>query len=352
MSGRLKKGIIYRSARDGKGRSKMPKSSNQKLKLPILMKIMSEKTDERHGLTMQQIIDELSLYDISAERKSIYSDFEDMEKLGMEVLCDRQGRDHLYHVATREFELPELKLLIDAVQSSKFITEKKSRQLINKVKGLASENEADELQRQVYVQGRIKTMNESIYYNVDEIHNAINSDRKIRFKYYKWNITKRLVARHGGDYFYVSPWALTWDDENYYMIAFDDLSREIKHYRVDKMGEIDLIDEVREGRSLFKNFDMASYARMNFGMYMGERRKVTIEFPDEMCGVFIDRFGKDLSFRKSGSGRSRFSVDVAVSNQFFGWIMSLGPEVVITGPDDVVEKVANASRRFAAIYNG
>ena len=326
----------------------MPKSSNQKLKLPYLMKIMLEKTDERHGLTMQQIIDELSLYDITAERKSIYADFEDMTSFGIEVLCDRQGRDHLYHVAGREFELPELKLLIDAVQSSKFITEKKSRQLINKVKMLASENEAYELQRQVYVQGRIKTMNESIYYNVDDIHNAINTDRKIRFKYYKWNITKRLVARHGGDYFYVSPWALTWDDENYYMIAFDDLSREMRHYRVDKMGQIDIIDEKREGQSLFKNFDMASYSKMNFGMYMGEIKKVTIEFPDEMCGVFIDRFGKEISFRKSGTGRS---VDVAVSNQFFGWIMSLGPDVKITGPDDVVAQIAKVSKRFAANYN-
>ena len=328
----------------------MPKSSNQKLKLPYLMKIMLEKTDEHHGLTMQQILDELSLYGVAAERKSIYSDFEDMNLFGIDVICDRQGRDHLYHVVSRQFELAELKLLIDAVQSSKFITEKKSRQLINKVKTLASENEADELQRQVYVHGRIKTMNESIYYNVDDIHNAINSDRKIRFKYYKWSINKRLVARHGGDFFYVSPWALTWDDENYYMIALDDLSREIRHYRVDKMDQISIIDEKREGKKLFKDFDMAAYARMNFSMYQGEIKKVSIEFPDEMCGVFIDRFGKDISFVKSGSGRSMLKVDVAVSNQFFGWIMSLGPDVKITAPADVVTQVSKAASRFAANY--
>ncbi len=328
----------------------MPKNTNQKLKLPYLMKIMLQKTDENHGLTMQQILSELSLYDIRAERKSIYMDFEDMARLGVEVVCVRQGRDHLYHVTGRQFELPELKLLIDAVQSSKFITEKKSRQLINKVKALASENEAEELSRQVYVHGRIKTMNESIYYNVDDIHNAINENKKIRFRYYKWDINKKLVARHGGDHFYVSPWALTWDDENYYMIAFDDLSREIRHYRVDKMGQIEIIDEKREGSSLFKNFDMAAYARLNFGMFMGEIRKVTIEFPDEMCGVFIDRFGKDISFKRSGSGRSLLSVDVAVSSQFFGWIMSLGPDVKLIKPDDVVEQIAKAARRFAANY--
>lgn len=315
------------------------------------MKIMLEKTDEYHGLTMQQILQELALYDIKAERKSIYMDFEDMSRLGVEVVCDRQGRDHLYHVTGRQFELPELKLLIDAVQSSKFITEKKSRQLIDKVKSLASENEANELSRQVYVHGRIKTMNESIYYNVDDIHNAINNDQKIRFKYYKWSINKRLVARHGGDYFYVSPWALTWDDENYYMIAFDDLSREIKHYRVDKMDKIDILDEKREGRTLFRNFDMAAYAKMNFGMFGGEIKKVTIEFPDEMCGVFIDRFGKDISFRKAGSGRSLVAVNVAISNQFFGWILSLGPDVKIVKPDDVVTQIGKAARRFAANYS-
>ena len=329
---------------------KMAKNSNQKLKLPYLMKIMLEKTDESHGLTMQQIIDELALYGVPAERKSIYSDFEDMNLFGIEVICDRQGRDHLYHVTGRRFELAELKLLIDAVQSSKFITEKKSRQLINKVKTLASENEADELQRQVYVHGRIKTMNESIYYNVDDIHNAINSDRKISFKYYKWDISKKLIPRHGGDPFYVSPWALTWDDENYYLIAFDDFSREIKHYRVDKMDQIDIIEEKREGQQLFKNFDMAAYTKANFGMYMGEIKRVTIEFPDELCGVFIDRFGKDISFRKSGSGLSRLAVDVAISNQFFGWIMSLGPDVKLVSPDDVVEQIAKAAKRFAANY--
>ena len=328
----------------------MAKSSNQKLKLPYLMKIMLEKTDETHGLTMQQIIDELSLYGVSAERKSIYTDFEDMSLFGIEVICDRQGRDHLYHVAGRQFELAEIKLLIDAIQSSKFITEKKSRQLINKVKSLASENEADELQRQVYVQGRIKTMNESIYYNVDDIHNAINQDLKIRFRYYKWDISKKLVPRHDGDYFYVSPWALTWDDENYYLIAYDDISSEIRHYRVDKMNQIEIVDERREGRKLFAGFDMAAYSKANFGMFNGEIRKVTIEFPDDMCGIFIDRFGKDISFRRASEGRSTFQTDVAVSPQFFGWIMSLGKEVKLTAPEDVVKEISKAAEDFADNY--
>lgn len=328
----------------------MPKSANQKLKLPFLMKIMLEKTDEEHGLTMSEILDELSAYGVEAERKSIYTDFEDMLQLGVEIISDKRGRSCRYHVASRQFEQAELKLLIDAIQSSRFITEKKSRQLINKIKTLASENEARDLQRQVYVHGRIKSMNESIYYNVDEINTAINDNRKISFKYYKWDTDKELVPRRGGDSYVVSPWALTWDDENYYMVAFDDESSMIKHYRVDKMMHIEVLDESREGKSLFRDFDIAAYSRRNFGMYSGELKNVTIEFPDEMVGVFIDRFGKDIPVRKAGKGRSRTRVEVAVSEQFFGWIMGLGTGVVVTAPQSVVNDIGKAAKAFAKNY--
>ncbi len=328
----------------------MPKSANQKLKLPFLMKIMLEKTDEEHGLTMSEILDELSAYGVEAERKSIYTDFEDMLQLGVEIISDKRGRSCRYHVASRQFEQAELKLLIDAIQSSRFITEKKSRQLINKIKTLASENEARDLQRQVYVHGRIKSMNESIYYNVDEINTAINDNRKISFNYYKWDTDKELVPRRGGDSYVVSPWALTWDDENYYMVAFDDESSMIKHYRVDKMMHIEVLDESREGKSLFRDFDIAAYSRRNFGMYSGELKNVTIEFPDEMVGVFIDRFGKDIPVRKAGKGRSRTRVEVAVSEQFFGWIMGLGTGVVVTAPQSVVNDISKAAKAFAKNY--
>jgi predicted DNA-binding transcriptional regulator YafY len=328
----------------------MPKNANQKLKLPYLMKIMLEKTDEEHGLTMSEILDELAAYGVEAERKSIYTDFEDMLQLGVEVISDKRGRSCRYHVAARQFEQAELKLLIDAIQSSRFITEKKSRQLIGKIKTLASENEAKALQRQVYVHGRIKSMNESIYYNVDEINTAINDNRKITFKYYKWDTNKKLVPRRGGDSYVVSPWALTWDDENYYMVAFDEESNMIKHYRVDKMMQIDVLGESREGKTLFKDFDIAAYSRRNFGMYSGELKNVTIEFPDEMVGVFIDRFGKDIPLRKAGKDRSRTRVEVAVSEQFFGWIMGLGTGVVVTAPQSVVNDIGKAAKAFAKNY--
>lgn len=269
----------------------MARGTNQKFKFSYLMQIMQEKTDDEHSLTMPQIMEELEKYDVTAERKSVYTDFQNMtDKFGIEIIKEQIGRETYYHVGSRKFELAEVKLLIDAIQSSKFITQTKSRELITKIKSFVSEHQAKQLQRQVYINDRVKTMNESVYYNVDDIHTAINQNKKIRFKYYKWDINKKLVPRHNGDWFIVSPWALTWDDENYYMVAFDDLDSKIKHYRVDKMMHISVEEEKRSGKEVFRNFDMAEYSKATFGMYQGQKAKVKIQFANYMCGVFIDRF--------------------------------------------------------------
>lgn len=329
----------------------MSKGAKQKLKLSYLTRIMLAKTDDEHSLTMPQIMGELEKYGVSAERKSIYSDLQDMtEYLGIEIIKEQIGRETFYHVASREFELAEVKLLIDAVQCSKFITQSKSRELINKVKGLVSDYQAKQLQRQIFINDRVKAMNESVYYNVDDIHAAINQNRKIRFRYYKWTIERKLVPRHNGDWFVVSPWALTWDDENYYLVAVDEMDHKIKHYRVDKMMSIEVLEEAREGEEVFRDFDMAEYSKLNFGMYSGEKTKVHIQFPNSMCGVFIDRFGKDVYFRPVSEDKSILTVDVAVSPQFFGWIFSLGREVKVTSPPEVIEKMRQAAKDFETNY--
>lgn len=334
-----------------KGNEQMSRGTNQKFKLSFLSRIMLQKTDDEHSLTMPQIIAELEKYDITAERKSVYQDFQDMtDKLGIEIIKEQIGRETYYHVGAREFELAEVKLLIDAIQSSKFITQTKSRELITKIKNFVSEYQARELQRQVFINDRVKNMNESVYYNVDDIYNAINQNRKIRFKYYKWSVEKKLVPRHNGAWFVVSPWALTWDDENYYMVAFDDLEHKIKHYRVDKMMRISVEEEMREGKEIFKNFDMAAYSKATFGMYSGNRRKVHIQFPNNMCGVFIDRFGKEIRIRKVDEDSSIVAVDVAISPQFYGWIFSLGRAVKVVGPEEVVKQMRLAAKDFAANY--
>ncbi len=329
----------------------MSKGSNQKLKLIYLTKIMLAKTDDEHGLTMSQIMTELERYDVTAERKSIYADFGDMsDKLGIEIIKEQIGRETYYHVASREFELPEVKLLIDAIQSSKFITQKKSRDLINKVKNLVSEHQAKQLSRQVFITDRVKTMNESVYYNVDDIHTAINQNKKIKFKYYKWDINKKLVPRHDDEFFVISPWSLIWDDENYYLIAYDEWSHQIKNYRVDKMMHITVLDVRREGKEEFNSFDVSAYSRTRFGMFNGETKRVLIEFPNHYCGLFIDRFGKDISFRKMDDNHSMLSIEVAISNQFFGWIFALGKDVKVTGPAEVVEQMKKAAEEFLANY--
>ena len=328
----------------------MPRGSNQKFKFTYLMKIMAEKTDDEHSLTMPQILEELEKYEVSAERKSIYEDFKDMSKLGIDVIKEQRGRETFYHIAGREFELAEVKLLIDAVQSAKFITQKKSKSLISKVKNFVSEHQAKQLQRQIVINDRVKTMNESVYYNVDDIHTAINQNRKIKFKYYKWDIDKKLVERHGGSYFVVSPWALLWDDENYYMIAFDDWDNKIKHYRVDKMMYIEVGNDERAGKEEFKNFDMAKYSKATFGMYHGEKTKVCIKFANHMCGVFIDRLGKDTLFRKIDENHSELIVDINVSPQFFGWIFSLGNDVEIVSPVEVVNELREYTKKFIMKY--
>ena len=329
----------------------MPKGTNQKLKLYYLARIMVEKTDDEHRITMPEIQEKLEAYDVTADRKSLYDDLEALRVLGIDVIGEKVGRNYFYHVGKKQFEIAELKLLVDAIQSSKFITAKKSNELIKKLTGLASDFEASQLKREVVVQGRIKTMNESIYYIVDDIHNAITNNKKIRFEYLKWNIDKKMERRKD-ELYEISPWALTWDDENYYMIGYDAEAGKIKHYRVDKMRNISVTDEKREGREHFKQFDMASYARMNFGMFGGEEVRVRLQFDNEMVGVLLDRFGKDISIYKTDKpGWSETSVDVALSDQFLGWIFSLGTSVKIAGPEDVVKRFKNELAAMRKLYS-
>lgn len=240
-----------------------------------------------------------------------------------------------------------MKLLVDAIQSSKFITQTKSRNLITKMKSFVSQYQGSTLQRQIIINDRVKSMNESVFYNVDEVYTAINENKKIRFKYYKWDINKKLIAHKGGDWFELSPWGLTWADENYYMIAYDEWDGNVKTYRVDKMMRISILDEKREGQKEFKAFDMSKLSKTTFGMYGGHKKRVKIQFENSMCGVFLDRFGKkDINFKPIGENWSEFSVEVSVSQHFFGWLFGMGPKVRLVGPDDVVEELKEYGKAY------
>lgn len=329
----------------------MPKGTNQKFKLYRLAQIMMKKTDEEHYITMPEIKEALAEYDITADRKSLYNDLRDLEILGIEVEGEPDGNRYRYHVVNRPFELPELKLLVDAIQSSKFITERKSNSLIRKLETMVSEYDAQKLQRQVYVSGRIKAMNESIYYTVDAIHNAISENKKIRFQYFQWNVKKEAELRHGGAWYHISPWGLSWDDENYYMVGYDSEAGLIKHFRVDKMLKIKLSDEAREGRDHFKKLDMADYTRKSFGMFGGEEQTVKLLVDNSLAGVIIDRFGKDVMMIPDDKGHFTVNVDVHVSKQFLGWAFSLGENVRILGPESVVDQMKAEIQRLIRQYS-
>lgn len=327
----------------------MSKGTNQKLKLLYLTKIFREQTDEEHMLTIAEIIEKLSAYDVSADRKTLYTDFEELRHFGLDIISQQIGRQHYYYLGAREFELPELKLLVDSVQSAKFITAQKSQKLIKKLEGLVSKYEATQLQRQVYITGRVKTMNESIYYNVDKLHAALSADAQIQFQYYQWNVKKEMELRRGGKLYQVSPWGLMWDDEYYYLVAYDAETDKIKHYRVDKMLRIQITDQKRAGKERYQSFNLPDYTKRIFGMFSGEETKVTLEADNSMAGVLIDRFGKDIMLIPQDGGRFRATVDVAVSDQFLGWIVALGT-VKIVGPEAVVEKMQAKVSNLIADY--
>ena len=328
----------------------MGKSFNQKLKLLYIMQMLKENTDENHAMSANDIISALAKQGISAERKSIYDDIERLKLFGCDILS-RRSEPKGYYLASRDFEIAELKLLVDAVQSSKFITEKKSNQLIHKIEQLASRHEAQTLQRQVVVSNIIKTMNESIYYTVDAIHNAISENRKIRFQYFQWNVKKEMELRHDGAWYLVSPWGLSWDDENYYLVGYDSEVQKIKHYRVDKMLHIQMTEEEREGKERFNKLDMADYTKKSFGMFRGKEKTVKLLVDNQLAGVMIDRFGKTISLIPVDEEHFTINVDVHVSKQFLGWVFSLGEQVKIISPDEVVEQMKREIGRLKSQYN-
>ena len=324
----------------------MAKYPRQKLKLFYLRDFLLRNSDEEHLVTIKDMIAHLASHDISAERKSLYSDLSLLQDYGMDIVRTPKG----YYVGSREFELPELKLLVDSVQSSKFITHKKTGTLIHKLESLASVHEAKQLNRQVFVMNRNKSMNESIYYNVDAIHNGIAQQRQIQFHYFEYNLKKEQVFRKQGAWYQVSPYALTWDDENYYMVAYDAAAEQIKHYRVDKMTDITMTDAPRVGAEAFDALDMGVYAKKVFGMFSGQERPVKLRVANHLVGAMLDRFGKEISIVLDGDDHFTLLVNVIISPQFFGWVAGFGTGVVVSGPPEVRAEMKKTLDQLQELY--
>ena len=295
-------------------------------------------TDENHTLNASQIGEKMrEQHNLSCSRSAIYDEIKRLVQYGMKIKKNG-GPGNGYYVEERDFDLPELKLLVDAVQSSKFITREKSDKLIRKLERQTNTANAAELQRHVFILNRIKTDNDAIYKNVDSIHSAMRDNRRIRFKYCEWTVKKELVRRRDGADYVVSPWSLTWDDENYYLVGYDAPAGKIKHYRVDKMQEVRIAEESRQGKESFTNFDLAAYSRKTFGMYGGPDRKLTLEVENHLAGIILDRFGTDVMMHPHDENHFHVAVTVAVSRQFFGWLAGIGKGIRISWPAAVREE--------------
>ena len=329
----------------------MANQSKQKIKLLYLMEVLLSMTDENNRLTTQDLIDYLAEKDIEVERKTIFADIATLKEFGLDIDVSKSKDNGGYCVLSRDFELAQIKLITEAILSSRFISVKKSKDLIEKLSTLVGPSERKELKREVFVQGRVKTENESIYYNVDAIHNAMLGNNEITFSYLDWNAQKELVPRRNGKVYRVSPWALTIKDENYYLIAYDDKAQVIKHYRVDKIKDIKAVNRsTRLGKELFLEYNVGAYTNQNFGMFSGEEDTVTLIVPAEKVGIVLDRFGKDIDVRVLEDGRVSCRVSVLISQQFFGWITGIGKDIEIGSPKYVREEYQEYLQELLELY--
>jgi len=308
--------------------------NNQRLKTLYLLKILMDQTDENHPLSTNDLIAALKQYDIEAERKSIYTDIEYLQDFGTDIICERK-RSNKYYIGSRDFELAELKLLVDSVQASKFITHKKSRELIKKLEKLVSKYEGGALQRQVTVHKRVKSMNESIYYSIDAIHEAIKNKKKVEFKYYSYDVDKNFKPRRNGATYSVIPFALSWADENYYLIGYYDRYNDVSNFRVDRMDQVCVSEEDAQVLPAYENFDVIDYTNKIFGMFGGNLERVKIKFAHEMINLVIDKFGKDITIYDKDEHHFCVSLDLAITNTFFSWVVIFGEKAEIMSPEFV-----------------
>ena len=327
----------------------MPRSFNQKLKILYLMKFLQEKTDGEHPVSVKDIIQTMEAYGISVERKTVYDDIEALRTFGMKI-GSRRGKPAGFYLEERTFELPELKFLMDAVQSSKFITEKQSAALVRKLENLASVHEAKKLKSQVFLMPGIKTLNEEIYTNIETIYDAISANRQISFRYYQWTLSRELKPKRGGERYRVSPGKLLWNNDNYYLMGLDESSGIVKHYRVDKMMDVAVEEEKRSGESVFRDFDMGRFSAETFGMFDGKETILKIRFSNELVGVVLDRFGKKAVLQRSDDTHFFLQTHIRVSGQFFGWLTGLGPGAEIVSPEKVRKEYKSFLTKILKTY--
>ena len=310
----------------------MPKSQMQKTKLIVLSEYFKKYTDEEHGVSVEDIISYMNSNGISCERKSVYSDIEALQSIGYDIVKEKSERKTVYFLANRDFETAEIKMFADIIQSSRFITPKKSEELIGKIQSLCSVHEAKLMSRQVLITGRAKAVNETIYINIDKIHTCLNSSSAISFKYFYYNHEKKKCYRK--ESYEAVPLALIWNNDNYYLAAFDRVEKKKKHYRVDRMEKVEMAGvRSEEEEKIFREFDSTKYSKRVFDMLSGEEERVRLSFPERFVGAMFDRFGLDIAITKEKNERYSMSVSLELSPAFFAWLSTFEGEVMISEPE-------------------
>ena len=322
--------------------------SRQKQKLLILQKILLTETDENHKLSGNDLIDKLALYDIKAERKTIYDDIATLIESGLDVVVEKLGHSNVYYVGSRVFQEEELLVLADAVASSRFLTQKKSNELIKKLQSLTSKHNAQHLKRTVYVGNRAKTYNEAIYYSINAIHEAIHKNHQITFRYTEYDLNKRKRYRHGGDLYKVSPYYLIWENDCYYLVCYCQKHEEICRYRVDRMTDVTVTKSKRRELSISEE-EFAKSLRATYNMYGGKTETVTLEMSNGLINVLIDRFGDSIHVTPVTQDRFTVKLEVQISPTFWGWLFQFGNQMKLLSPEGVAE---DYQKQIASVYKG
>ncbi len=310
----------------------MPRSFNQKLKILYIMKIFWERTDREHAISVREIVSILRSWGIRAERKTIYDDIEALRYFGLKI-GNRRVDGAGYYLEDRAFELSELKFLMDAVQSSHLITREQTQKLVKKLEKLASDPESRKLQNQIWKETGIKTPNEEIYMNVERIYDAVAANCQISFQYYEWTLAKKLCAEKKGGRYRVSPWKMIWDNDSYYLLGIDEISGIARHYRVDRIMDVKLEKESRNGAAIFRDFDLGKFSIGKFGMSGRKDILLKLEFENSLIGEVMDYFGQEAVLLHSDEGHFTFQGPVCAGRQFFGWLAGFGNGVKILSPE-------------------
>jgi predicted DNA-binding transcriptional regulator YafY len=314
-----------------------------KSRLLTLLDIFNLKTDEENSLTIKEITTLLNAEGFTATKKTIVGDIETLKAHGADIICDH-GKPNKYYIASREYELAELMLLVDAVQAAKFITVKKSQEIIKKLSTHTSVHQADKLNRRLYVDKQVKSVNERVLYTVDLLHSAINDKLKITFQYWEYTAAKRKVHRNNGQTYFFSPYALVWNNDNYYVVGYSDNRKEVVNFRVDRIDNAEVIEEKAVPKP--KGLKIENYYQSVFQMFSGSQETVALCCANKHMKSVIDRFGEKVKTAIADDEHFTAEVAVAVSNTFFGWVVGFGGEVEIIAPEKVVKQYHATLRKI------